>query len=213
MRMRVPNLLVVKPITVDAHPSRAISHRSVASLHHEACNDTMEAVALVVKLFALFARAQSPEVLTGLGHVSEELEDNAARLVALFPLSANRDIKVGLRVFGVEGWQRVVPLGDLDRLLLVVDTFCEEGCETLLLLLSLACLLLLDGFELVAKVAIGRGDLDRSLDVGHSFIKITAFHVSHAAQVKGLCGVGINLDRLRAVNDSFTVVLSIVCAD
>lgn len=78
MRVGVPDLLVGELLTVDAQASRTVAISGVASLHHEVSDDAMEAVALVVHLWALFTRAQGSEVLTSDGHISEELKDNSA---------------------------------------------------------------------------------------------------------------------------------------
>ena len=103
MRVRVPNLLVVESISVNAHTTCAVSSRGVSSLHHEVVNDPVEAIALVVVLLSLFTCAERAEVLCCLGHgLVEKLEHNSTLLVALLSFLTNCDVEVGLLIFPVK---------------------------------------------------------------------------------------------------------------
>ena len=213
VRVRVPNLLVVEPITVDAHATSAISSRGVTSLHHEVINDPVEAVALVVILLSLLSCAECAEVLCRLGHsLVEKLKDNSALLVALFSFLTDCDVEVGLLVILVELRKLMEGLGLLDLFLVIVDTRSEEIGKTLFLLGGKGGLLLLDGLKLGTQVAILRCNLDCTLDVVHRISKLTNFHVGNTAQVKCLRCLCVDLERLRAVLNGVSVVTRIVRA-
>ena len=102
MRMWVPNLFISELFAVNADASRAVAISCVTSLHHKVSDDTMEAVTLVVPLWALLTRAQCPEILASFWHISKELENYTALLEALLTFITNRDIKEGLRVLRLE---------------------------------------------------------------------------------------------------------------
>ena len=213
VRVRVPNLLVVEPIAVDAHATSAISSRGVTSLHHEVINDPVEAVALVVILLSLLSCAECAEVLCRLGHsLVEKLKDNSALLVALFSFLTDCDVEEGLLVILVELRKLMEGLGLLDLFLVIVDTRSEEIGKTLFLLGGKGGLLLLDGLKLGTQVAILRCNLDCALDVVHRISKLTNFHVGNTAQVKCLRCLCVDLERLRAVLNGVSVVTRIVRA-
>lgn len=174
----------------------------------------MEAVALVVELWALLSRAKGAEVLSCLRHiVVEDFEDDTRLLVAFLALLTDGDIEVGLLVLRIELRQFVMLLGNLAILLVVVDTLAEEGSEASLLLLRLIRFLLLDGLELGSKVSIGGGQLDSCLDIDHGRVKVTELLLSDRAKVNSLGGVSIDLNCLRAVANRLCEVLGVVSAD
>ncbi|GIX62261.1 pentatricopeptide repeat-containing protein [Babesia caballi] len=77
----VDERLVVELVAVDADAARAVAVGDVAALHHEALDEPVELVALVVDV-RLFV-AELLEVLDGLGHrVLEERDDQPAALLA-----------------------------------------------------------------------------------------------------------------------------------
>jgi hypothetical protein len=138
VRVGVPNLLISKLLSVDGHATGAVAHGGVAALHHEAFNDTVELVSLVVlALTSVLTRAKASEVFTGLGHVSKELEDHTLLEVVLVSLLANGHVEVHLGVLGVEGRQAVVVFVNLCRFFLVVDALGEELLHSSLLAGSL----------------------------------------------------------------------------
>ena len=213
MRVRIPNLLVLESIAIDRQATCAVAGSRVATLHHEAIDDPVEAVALVVILGTLLASAECAEVLRSLWHVLvENLKDDAARLEAFLAFFAYRHVKVGLHVVLIKLWQLVVVLGSLYCGLIVVDAFREEGGKTFLLLGGESSLLFLDGLELGSQVAVCWSNFDCCLDVVHSFSKLTNFHVGNTTQVKCLRRLSINLNSFCAVLNCVSEVASVVRA-
>ena len=213
MRVRIPDLLVLESIAIDGQATSAVAGSRVTTLHHEAIDDPVEAVALVVILGTLLTSAECAEVLRSLWHVLvENFKDNTARLEAFLSFFANGHVKVSLHVVLIELWQLVVVLGSLHCGLIVIDAFREEGGKTFLLLGGESGLLFLDGFKLGSQVAVSWSDLDSCLNVVHSFSKLTNFHVSHTTQVKCLRCLSINLNSLCAVLNCVSEVASVVRA-
>ena len=123
MRMRIPDLFILKLIAIDANAARAVASCGITTLHHEVADNAMEAVVLVAKLRAFLACTESTEILSSLRHILiKDFEDDTTFLVAIFALLANRDVEVGLYIVRLELWQGVVIHSDLGSILLVVDT-------------------------------------------------------------------------------------------
>ena len=68
----VPNLFVLKLLTVYGNSACAITSGRVTALHHESINNSVKFVALVVfTLTTVLSSTKSPEVFTGLWHIFE----------------------------------------------------------------------------------------------------------------------------------------------
>ena len=129
MGMRQPNLLISKLLAVNALATGSVSSCRITALHHEAIDDAMEAVVLVVELRSLLACAERAEVLGRLRHLLvKDLKDYTARLESILSLFANSDIKEGLDVLRAEGGQGIEIACRHDRLLIVVYSLIEESC-------------------------------------------------------------------------------------
>ena len=127
--MRQPNLLISKLLAVNALATGSVSSCRITALHHEAIDDAMEAVVLVVELRSLLACAECAEVLSRLRHLLvKDLKDYTARLESILSLFANSDIKEGLDVLRAEGGQGIEIACRHDGLLIVVYSLIEESC-------------------------------------------------------------------------------------
>ena len=103
--VRVPDLFVVELVAVDAHTSGAVLVCRVTALRHEALDDSVENVALIVQVLVVsLARADDAEILRSQRHrLAEEFEDNTPGEVRLL-LVADRNIEEGLLILWVELW-------------------------------------------------------------------------------------------------------------
>jgi len=92
-------VLILEGLTVDGNATGAITIGEVASLAHEAWNDTMEDRLVVGHAFTLLAGAQRTEVLGTLGClVLEELKDDSTKVVSLIPFALSAKLKENIRV-------------------------------------------------------------------------------------------------------------------
>ena len=106
MGVRQPDLLVGESRTVDGLASRAILHRDVSSLHHEAGDHAVEHVALERQIF--LTSTERSEVLHGLWYFRlEELKDYSAFIGLTY-----FDIEVHLRIIDIKLRQRLFNFGD-----------------------------------------------------------------------------------------------------
>ena len=103
VRVRVPDLFVVKLVAVDAHASGTVPVCRVTALRHKALDNAVEDVALIVQILVVsLTRADDAEILRGQRHcLAEELEDDASSEVGLL-LVADRDVEEGLLILWVE---------------------------------------------------------------------------------------------------------------
>ena len=62
MRVRVPNLFIIKLVAVDTFAAGTIVICEVTALSHEASNHSMEEIAFVGQICSLLARTQGSEV-------------------------------------------------------------------------------------------------------------------------------------------------------
>ncbi len=104
--MRKPHLFIRKLKTIDALPTCAILVRDVSTLHHEFRQYSVENVALVRQVCALFSCAETSEVLNCFGHLAfEKLKHYPAFGVLSLSLAifrAHFKIKIDLRIAGVK---------------------------------------------------------------------------------------------------------------
>ena len=76
--MREPDTLIVEFVTVDGLSASAVLVGDVTALHHEALDDSVEDVALVMKSLALLTCADHAEILCCLRNLlGEQLEDDS----------------------------------------------------------------------------------------------------------------------------------------
>ena len=173
----------------------------------------MEAVALVVQIAALLTCAKSSKVLSSLRHlVREKLENYAASLESIFTLLSNGDIKVCLRVLGIEIRKLAEVFGLLGCFLFVVNTLFEEGSEASLCFLVLCSLLFLDSLMLSSQRSVCGVQLDSGHDVSHGQVVLVDLRAGHRPQIVGLFGVRVDLNCSCAVHDSVAPVFSVVGA-
>ena len=70
--MRVPNLFVLKLLTVYGNSTCAITSGRITTLHHESIDNSVKFVALIVfTLAAVLSGTKSSEVFTGLWYIFE----------------------------------------------------------------------------------------------------------------------------------------------
>jgi len=101
-----PNLLISKLLSINTLASSSVSLGGVATLHHEAVDDSVELVALVRRdsLVLHFSCAQDAEVFGGQGAlICEKLEYDTTFTNIGGVFGSTLDVKENLRVFGVEG--------------------------------------------------------------------------------------------------------------
>ena len=98
--MREPDTLIVEFVTVDGLAASAILVGDVTTLHHEALNDPVEDVALVMKSLTLLTCADHAEILCCLRDLlGEQFEDDSA---GEWFFSSDFNVKVDLRVVDLE---------------------------------------------------------------------------------------------------------------
>lgn len=113
-----PDTLIVEFVTVYRLPTSAILVGDVTSLHHEALDDSVEDVTLVMKPLALLTCADHAEIFSSLRDLlGEQFEDDSA---SDWLVASNFNVKVDLRVVDLEFRESVcLPLLDWDSLLIV----------------------------------------------------------------------------------------------
>jgi len=128
VRVRIPDSLVVEFLSINALSTCAIAGSGVATLDHEAFDQSVELVALKVARSALFASAQSSEVFSCNRHIVVEQFDNHAAMLFFFNCfwAFHLDIEIHLRVVRVKIGQLVVNLCHYCRRFLFVDSLIEE---------------------------------------------------------------------------------------
>jgi len=70
--MRIPNLFVVKFVTVDRLASRAIVVCEVTTLGHETLDYSMEEITFVGQIFSFLASTKRSEIFSGFRHLLSE---------------------------------------------------------------------------------------------------------------------------------------------
>mmetsp|Transcript_16347 Transcript_16347/g.19610 ORF Transcript_16347/g.19610 Transcript_16347/m.19610 type:complete len:226 (-) Transcript_16347:474-1151(-) len=104
-------VLVLKLLSVDGLPTRAVAGCEVPSLAHEVGDNAMEFAALVVQWLAtltltLLTSTEAAEVLCGFGHrMSKQLHDNSS-----CSLSPDAHVKVHLRILSPQRLLSRTPL-------------------------------------------------------------------------------------------------------
>ena len=133
----------------------------------------MEAIVFVPVARALLARTETSEVLRSLGHIFvEDFKYNSLLLVAILALFTDRDIKVSLNIARLELRKTIVVFCLNGSFLLIVNTGGEESRESSLRLLCLLCFFALNKFKVLAEGRVRRINLDGSLDISSSVIKL-----------------------------------------
>jgi hypothetical protein len=88
--MWIPDLLIVKLLTVDRNAARAISFCRVTTLHHESLNYPVEFVTLVVLATATVLTSAKPsKVFTCLWHILKKFEHHTLLNVTFFSFGAD----------------------------------------------------------------------------------------------------------------------------
>ena len=113
-----PDTLIVEFATVDGLPASAILVGDVTSLHHEALDDSVEDVALVMKSLALLTCADYAEIFSSLRDLlGEQFEDDSA---SDWLFTSNFNVKVDLWVVKLEFRESIcLLLFDWDSLFIV----------------------------------------------------------------------------------------------
>ena len=113
-----PDTLIVEFVAVDGLPTSAILVGDVTSLHHEALDDSVEDVALVMKALTLLTCADCAEIFSCLRDLlGEELEDDSA---SDWLFTSDFNVKVDLGVVDLEFRQSIsLPLLDWGSLFIV----------------------------------------------------------------------------------------------
>lgn len=116
--MREPDAFIIEFVTIDGLPTSAILAGDVTALHHEALDDSVEDVALVMKSLALLTSANCAEIFGSLRDLlGEQFEDDSAS-DRLFTSDFN--VKVDLRVVDLEFRESIcLPLLDWGSLFIV----------------------------------------------------------------------------------------------
>ena len=128
-----PNSFILKLLSIDTLATSSVPGCGITTLHHEALDDSMELHTLIVAWFTFLSCANGTEVLSCLWYILiKYFENNSALLEAFTTLFANCDIKVCLYTFLLESWDGI----DFcwSSLFLIVDTFLEELCKSILFL-------------------------------------------------------------------------------
>ena len=95
-----PDTLIVEFVTVYGLPPSAILVGDVTSLHHEALDDSVEDVALVMKSLTLLTCADYAEIFSSLRDLlGKQFEDNSA---SDWLVTSDFNVKVDLRVVDLE---------------------------------------------------------------------------------------------------------------
>jgi len=68
----IPNLFVIKFATIDTRSTSSILIGNITSLGHEAFDDSMENVSLVMEVFCFVTSAKGSEVFSGLRNLFGE---------------------------------------------------------------------------------------------------------------------------------------------
>ena len=113
-----PDTLIVEFVTVYGLPASAILVGDVTSLHHEALDDSVEDVALVMKPLTLLTCANCAEIFSSLRDLlGEQFKDDSA---SDWLVTSDFNVKVDLRVVDLEFGESVsLPLLDWHSLLIV----------------------------------------------------------------------------------------------
>ena len=174
----------------------------------------MEAISLVMKIATFFTSAESPEVFSCLWNgVGEKLEYNTTTFKAILTIFTDCDIKIGLRVLGIEIGKFVEVFDLLRRVLIVVNTFAKEGSEASLCFLVLGCLLFLDSLMLGMQRRVCRVKFNCGHNVSQCLVVLVDFGMSNRFQIVGFLGICVDFDSLSAVDDSLAPILGVVGAD
>jgi hypothetical protein len=95
-----PDTLIIEFVTVYGLPASAILVGDVTSLHHEALDDSVEDVALVMKSLTLLTCADHAEIFSSLRDLlGEQFEDDSA---SNWLVTSDFNVKVDLRVVDLE---------------------------------------------------------------------------------------------------------------
>ena len=98
--MREPDTLIVEFVTIDGLSASAILVGDVTTLHHEALDDPVEDVALVMKTLALLTCTDHAEILCCLRNLlGEQFEDDSA---GEWLFTSDFNVEVDLRVVDLE---------------------------------------------------------------------------------------------------------------
>ena len=151
----------------------------LATLHHEAWNDTLEDPVPEMNVKAKLTRAQRSEIFSCPGQmILEKFHNDSAFSVALLAFCSNMNVHVDLHMIDVKVRHSCVDRRIIAAILTVHENFCRIGTSSFVLRV-LCCVLhrVSKCFPMLAYCFVFRSKLRSVLIITHGIQEVTQFHI------------------------------------